>query len=1028
MKHSSSIAKLFGQNLVICSLLALVAAEDSRAAAPSGSTDPAEKTAAAVGIHGGLCVQVGGLESSFAAPLAGTGRFLMHMICTDDEQIDKARDSLGARGLYGLATVGGLQRQGKLPFTENLVNLLVVCKADEPPTSLDEAARVLCPDGVLLAADGLFSVDELKAAGLCQVRAIESGGSWLTAKKPRPDEMDQWGHSRHSADGNPVSADTLVDPPRRVRWVVGAMAEVPGIISSSGRNFYGAVLARDSFNGLRLWDHDLLDPKASGPLVMKRIPPDVPAPVAAGQRLFGVSEGKLFAFDAATGETVRHYEAAGSPRQVLYDEGILLAADDTSVRALDAENGKLIWQFNGPGAQCLVAGDDCVGFVYGRPRLGETATLVSLVKTTGDTRWQRDDLPWTGKVRCSVYHRGMLAYEVSTFNNDGPGNSLHVLSADDGKIVWQRDFFPGMNHARQARAMFVEDRLWILHGGRDDQEEKLPTTCLAIDLATGQEQVTHQAGLTHCFPPVATPRYMLAGELDMTDLASGQVDANRITKAACSRDHGWVPANGLIYVTPKHCTCWPMLRGYAALAPARPDGPVEDISIADLGFGPRKGAAPVPVEPEAEPDAWPCYRHDAWRSASTTAPGPSRANTIWSVDLGSAPEGPIAADWLENPFVKGSVSAPVVAGGLVYVARPDEHEVVALDAASGKVRWRFRADGRVDTAPTIDRGLCLFGSRNGSVYCLRADDGRLVWQMQAAPLDERIVAHGQLESPWPVSGSVLVVDDTVFFAAGRQPLADGGIFVFAVEPADGTIRWVERLDSLPQKGFYNNSALEFDTFDLLHREGDAVAMSRWLFNRDDGQMSVDTWRAFAKLDTGGGPAMVPPGCWSYAPRHQQRIPSFTHRRPLLAFRDNQLFSCLQGMRSVFRRDFDLPGGEVFDDKWMTGWAAAAASRDGKMPWRSHRLAEKALWQVDVFDAKPTAPTIDAMVLTPDRLWLASSNAELQAISLTDGKPITTHTLPSPPLWDGMAVAYGRLFVTTADGRVVCLGGEKGNNN
>ncbi len=67
-----------------------------------------------------------------------------------------------------------------------------------------------------------------------------------------------------------------------------------------------------------------------------------------------------------------------------------------------------------------------------------------------------------------------------------------------------------------------------------------------------------------------TCRYML-GEFDLTDLATGQVDAHRITKAACGLDGGWVPANGLIYVTPKHCVCWPMLRGYAALGkPERP--------------------------------------------------------------------------------------------------------------------------------------------------------------------------------------------------------------------------------------------------------------------------------------------------------------------------------------------------------------------------------------------------------------------------------------------------------------------------
>ena len=53
----------------------------------------------------------------------------------------------------------------------------------------------------------------------------------------------------------------------------------------------------------------------------------------------------------------------------------------------------------------------------------------------------------------------MVAFEVSTFNNDGPGNSLHLLSAEDGSLIWDRVFLPGMNHVRQARAMFVGDQL-----------------------------------------------------------------------------------------------------------------------------------------------------------------------------------------------------------------------------------------------------------------------------------------------------------------------------------------------------------------------------------------------------------------------------------------------------------------------------------------------------------------------------------------------------------------------------------------
>ena len=166
--------------------------------------------------------------------------------------------------------------------------------------------------------------------------------------------------------------------------------------------------------------------------------------------------------------------------------------------------------------------------------------------------------------------------------------------------------------------------------------------------------------------------------------------------------------------------------------------------------------------------------------------------------------------------------------------------------------------------------------------------------MRAAPTDERIIAYGQVESPWPVPGAVLAMDEVAYFAAGRQPLADGGILVFAVDPLTGQRHWVHRIDSVPQQGFYENSGLEFDPFDILHAEGDGLAMSRWILSRDGTKVSVDKWNAFAKLNTGGGEVWIPRGSWNYGARHQHRFPGEAPRRPLVVFRDDNVYSSLNG--------------------------------------------------------------------------------------------------------------------------------------
>lgn len=961
-------------------------------ARPAQGASPAE-LAARAGVGGGLCVQVGCDDLAVAVELARSGRFLVQVLDRDAARVEHAREQLHAQGAYGLVSVDRIGSPARLPYAENLVNLLIVrAQAEAGAAEAGEAARVVAPGGLVIQPKTQDAEAALRAAGWAEVQTVES---WLIGRKPWPSAMDAWTHARHGADGNAVSRDTLAGPPRRVRWVAGPWRENSRMVSDAGRNFYADVLARDAFNGLLLWERPL---KASGPAI----------PVASPDRLFAVAEKKLVALSAATGQTVREYPEAGTPNDLMLAEGVLIAVDAKSVRAVEADSGRLRWQYEAPEPRYTVAGDGAVYLMKGSIRLGQAPIAVCLDLASGQVRWQQE-YPWAAKTRRMVYHGGLLVHEVSTLTDDKPGNAIHVISAADGKLLWSREFVPGMNHRKQARAMFVGEVLWVLEHRK----------CVALDPKTGAARKDYPAGLCHCFPPVATPRYMLTGEMELTDLATGVLDANRITKAHCSGDFGWVPANGLIYVCPKHCVCWPMLRGYAAMAPALPGGRGE-TSAGEAAVVVEQGVeAPAAAAGEDAAADWPCYRHDPWRSGSTPDALGWPLKPAWRARLGAWPAGTIADDWRENPFVRGPVSAPVVAGGKVFVARPDAHQLVALDARTGEVRWRYTANGRVDTPPTIHRGLCLFGTKSGWVYCLRADDGRLVWRLRAAPSEERIVAYGQVESPWPVPGSVLVVDDVAYFAAGRQPLADGGIRVFAVEPATGTIRWQTRLDSLPMTDFYASIGLEFDNFDLLQQEGDAVSMSRWLFDRATGRMTCKAGEPFLIAATGGAGVWAPRGAWTYAPRHQPRHRRETRWRGLVAFRDQTLFGCLDDGRAVYRRDFHLEQGEKFDPMWMTGWAAGENANKGKGEyWLSQRLAQTAAWTIPLYAAEPNQ-RVAAMLLAGDRVFAAGSEGGLLVLSAKDGTVAARAELDKP-VWDGMAAAGGRLFVSTQDGDVVCL--------
>jgi outer membrane protein assembly factor BamB len=318
------------------------------------------------------------------------------------------------------------------------------------------------------------------------------------------------------------------------------------------------------------------------------------------------------------------------------------------------------------------------------------------------------------------------------------------------------------------------------------------------------------------------------------------------------------------------------------------------------------------------------------------------------------------------------------------------------------------------------------------VYALRADSGEVVWRMHAGLSRENIVAYGQVESPWPVPGSILVRGEVAYFVAGRQAFADGGVLVFAVDPMTGAKKWVQRIDTLPQKGYYENSGLEFDAIDCLHGEGEDVAMSRWIFSTDGEGVSVDKWAGFAKLSTGEKEVWVPRGTWSYGARHVHRFAGEAPRRPLVVFREASVYGYRNGTTEVFRRDFDLAGGEEFSGQWITGWEASKTNRAGGKPYRTWRIAEKASWVEDYFTPEEERAKevkigtqlhndIHALALAGnERLYAVHKDGRLVVVSTADGSVLGEMQVPTPA-WDGLAVAGGKLFLTTQLGEVLCLG-------
>ena len=100
-------------------------------------------------IHGGLIVQLGADMTGEAIRLAGTGRYVVHVLDPDPERVKKARATLKASGLYGLVFAEVMTDPARLPYSENVVNGVYVRSSGK--VSLAEIFRVMTPWGFLKA-------------------------------------------------------------------------------------------------------------------------------------------------------------------------------------------------------------------------------------------------------------------------------------------------------------------------------------------------------------------------------------------------------------------------------------------------------------------------------------------------------------------------------------------------------------------------------------------------------------------------------------------------------------------------------------------------------------------------------------------------------------------------------------------------------------------------------------------------------------------------------------------------------------
>ena len=121
---------------------------------------------------------------------------------------------------------------------------------------------------------------------------------------------------------------------------------------------------------------------------------------------------------------------------------------------------------------------------------------------------------------------------------------------------------------------------------------------------------------------------------------------------------------------------------------------------------------PEEPEPAADQLCWSEFGGDLLRSLARPGVrlGTPRSKPVWSRGMD---------DLMEYP--------PTYCNGQLYVNL--EHGVtVALNAQTGKIRWRRRAGGLTVSSPALAGDRLIVSSHAGTVTALRRTDGKRIWQ------------------------------------------------------------------------------------------------------------------------------------------------------------------------------------------------------------------------------------------------------------------------------------------------------------
>ena len=1096
--------------LVFVTMIGAPLLPGSRAFGADETSTTAQHLIKKSGLTGGIIVHLGCGNGSLTTALGQSGYFVVQGLEPDATRLNDARSFIKSQQLYGEVSVDPVAPKN-LPYADNLVDLVVIDDLQRMlAAGLDvkEAWRITCPGGWVCVAgnagSGALAPGQdlkslLNSAGITGFSVETEPGGWTWVQKPRPGTMGEWTHALGGESGGSSVSEDNVGPTRSLQWVDGPRSPMGRwrtdgtlIATAGGKSFYVTVsdadllstnradrlvnprlVCRDAFNGVRLWSQPVFDgpntkpDKGDGVLVASSDIVAVLDPMG-GLRVFETKTGKILPAFSSEGNIY-----AGFRPNMRMTAGQLIISDQRNLAVYDTSSGKLIWSkkfefvrqdsTEPPSVKpesVMVAID---GKVFDQRE--DEVTCYNI--TDGNVLWKLDGAGLTGKPKASFKldfcKNGIVVAESLVQADDGTWSRyVHGISADSGKVLWSyqsKGHLPVGGSASGWKVMYAAGQVWVqtqTDPGGDDKTNPWDWVGLNPQTgAVGKDLKMPAYILFACYQESSTENYFICGRPpNFFDWKSGELNIDRVVRGTCLG--GTVVANNLLYSGPNGCGCIKdTIRGFSAFS-SHPPVHIDPAAVR-LEQGPEFGKQGSNLEETG----WTTFRGNAARSGATPSASSPDLKLQWESQVADQkpPGEMLMGDWNLGPQT-GDVLTQVTAGdGLVFVSQIQSHTVSAIDPATGKKTWEFIASGRLDTPPTIYKGMCLFGSHDGCVYCLRAVDGKRLWTFHSAPEERRVMAFGQMESPWPVVGGVMVDHGLAYFVAGRTTSLDGGIHVYAVKPDTGEVVWEKHYTTENESTNVSDKKNSGGTFegaaDLLMSDGNLVSMTGW-WNLDPLKGDVKSDK-YDLLRSSQASAVSNPGellnsdwRWDLAGGDRQNYwanppyffsASFDNQNPgqpgLLVFDQNNVFGYFgfNRLRKTLGEDslrfqpvlFGVKRADV--DKLYGEWdpQTARLAREENPKQAVAPAPTSALWYEDIQGNLQ----VESMALSSGYLYVAgvkdftnrSQGAFLRVYSEADGKMVKEIPLESPTSAEGLSISDGKLYVSLQNGKLLCFGGS-----